>query len=433
VLKSTAEDRVFVYYADHGGPGVLGVPSGAGSLIHAADVNEALEEMHQKGMYKELLFYLEACESGSIFKNMLKAPKVKAVTAANPTESSWGYYCAPKDIVQGKVIGSCLGDEFSVHWMEDSDAAAFGSETVKKQVDKVTRETKKSHVQQYGDSSLDSEVIGMFEGSTGGVQLARAAGLADDGSAVRARDVEVHVAYYNVLRAETREEKIKAELKLAAILDQRRNVDVKFYEVALAAANWNATRAQALLEDDVSQISKVACHKTALSASVEHCGDFTDYSMQYSRLLANLCESGLSQELVAAALHQGCEAATTSCTGSADPPLSECYEGTAGALGVTETVKVSVKFGEAGQGMMDLSGSGIQSISCKGKSFTKSGQDLTVDLSDCLPSKVTISSLKYCSDSDAIRVTVKDSTVPIPISASLSQVSCASLVGQIVV
>merc|ERR1719181_1808118 len=27
VLKSTADDHVFVYYADHGGPGILGVPT----------------------------------------------------------------------------------------------------------------------------------------------------------------------------------------------------------------------------------------------------------------------------------------------------------------------------------------------------------------------------------------------------------------------
>lgn len=426
VLKSTQEDRVFVYYADHGGPGILGVPSGAGNVIHATDVNDALMEMNQKGMYKELLFYLEACESGSIFANLLKAPKVKAVTAANPSESSWGYYCAPNDKVQGKAIGTCLGDEFSVHWMEDADSTNANSETVKQQVDKVVSETKKSHVQQYGDSNLDSEIIGDFEGSSGALQSARQAGLADDGSAVSSRDVEVHVAYYRVHRAATLREKIQAELDLAALLEQRRMTDLKFYEVALAAAGGDSSKAQALLEDDSHEIKDVACHKAAIGASVKYCGDFTDYSMRYSRLLVNLCESGVAQDHVVAALHQGCESATSSCTGSADPPGAECYEGKAGALGVTETVKVSVKSYSAGKGTLDLAGTGIQSITCTGKSFTKSGQDLSVDLSDCLPSKVTISSVKYCSDSDAIRVTVKDSSVPIPISATLSKIPCSS-------
>merc|ERR1711981_1391488 len=105
VLKSTAEDHVFVYYADHGGVGILGVPSGAqGGYIHAADINQAIETLQKKGGYKELLFYLEACESGSIFANLLKAPNAKAVTAANPTESSYGAYCGAS--VDGKAIGS---------------------------------------------------------------------------------------------------------------------------------------------------------------------------------------------------------------------------------------------------------------------------------------------------------------------------------------
>jgi hypothetical protein len=238
-----------------------------------------------------------------------------------------------------------------------------------------------------------------------------------------------------VHRAQTLQEKIRAELELAALLEQRRMVDLKFYEVALAAAGGDASRAEALLEDD-HEITKVACHKAAVAASEKYCGDFTDYSMRYSRLLVNLCESGLAEDHVAAALHLGCESAASSCTGSADPPSAECYEGKAGALGVTETVKVSVKAYSSGKGTMDLTGSGIQSITCTGKSFTKTGQDLTVDLSDCLPDKVTVSSVKYCSDSDSIRVTVKDSSVPIPISTTLSKVPCASHAtqsGQIVV
>merc|ERR1719408_316995 len=142
VLKSGANDRVFVYYTDHGGVGILGVPTGAaGGYIHASDVNKAIETLQSNGGYKELLFYLEACESGSIFSNLLKAPNAKAVTAANPSESSWGWYCAGSgtggDMVDGKAIGSCLGDEFSVRWMEDTEAAATPSETVGQQFAKV--------------------------------------------------------------------------------------------------------------------------------------------------------------------------------------------------------------------------------------------------------------------------------------------------------
>merc|ERR1719230_1443701 len=162
VLKSTARDNVFVYYVDHGGVGILGVPSGAaGGYIHAADINTALETLQSKGGYKELLFYLEACESGSIFANLLKAPNAKAVTAANPSESSWGWYCAGSgtggDMVDGKAINACLGDEFSVRWMEDTDSEDISSETIGQQFTKVKSAVTKSHVMEYGVSTFDSE------------------------------------------------------------------------------------------------------------------------------------------------------------------------------------------------------------------------------------------------------------------------------------
>jgi len=48
---------------------------------------------------------------------------IYGLSAANPTESSWATYCSPDDEVNGKHIGSCLGDLFSVNWMEDTDAA----------------------------------------------------------------------------------------------------------------------------------------------------------------------------------------------------------------------------------------------------------------------------------------------------------------------
>jgi len=75
-------------------------------------------------------------------------------------------------------------------------------------------------------------------------------------------------------------------------------------------------------------------------------------------------------------------------------------------------------------GHVDISGDGIEGFTCSGKPFTKSGQDLALDLSDCAPSGITISEVKYCSDQDTIKVTVKDNAVPIPISAVLSKTDC---------
>jgi hypothetical protein len=121
VLKSTNASRVFVNFVDHGAVGLIAFPNGAG--MSAQSLKETLTTMHTKGLYKELVFYLEACESGSMFDDTwLNGMNIFATTAANGGESSWGTYCPPDDKVDGKSIGSCLGDLYSVNWMEDSDA-----------------------------------------------------------------------------------------------------------------------------------------------------------------------------------------------------------------------------------------------------------------------------------------------------------------------
>ena len=66
---------------------------------------------------------MEACESGSMFTNLSSTINVYALSASNATESSWGCYCSPDDVVDGKSVGSCLGDLFSVNWMENTDAS----------------------------------------------------------------------------------------------------------------------------------------------------------------------------------------------------------------------------------------------------------------------------------------------------------------------
>merc|ERR1712151_1095647 len=269
VLKSTSKDRVFVYYADHGGVGILGVPSGAaGGYIHAADINEAIETLQGKGGYKELLFYLEACESGSIFNNLLKAPNAKAVTAANPKESSWGWYCPGSatggDKVDGKEIGSCLGDEFSVRWMEDTDSASISSETVGQQFSKVLKAVTKSHVQQYGVTSFDAEPIGNFQGTDGQFTVSLRP-TETNGNGVDSRLGEVHQAYFKVMRAETPDKRKEAEQTLSEILSARHSVDVKFATIASSAAKGDADMAEKWLEGEVAAFMP-DCHKAVLEA-----------------------------------------------------------------------------------------------------------------------------------------------------------------------
>jgi len=115
------------------------------------------------------------------------------------------------------------------------------------------------------------------------------------------------------------------------------------------------------------------------------------------------------------------------CTGDADPAIGTCYEGKAGAYGLTEDVTVNVKSFSGGKGTIDMSGNGIKGFTCEDHSFSKSGQEIAVDVSDCAPAGITVSDVKYCSDTESIKVTVKDKAMPFlpSLSAMLNRVDCS--------
>jgi hypothetical protein len=135
----------------------------------------------------------------------------------------------------------------------------------------------------------------------------------------------------------------------------------------------------------------------------------------------------------------GAVAPEAKCTGAGtlpgDGPV--CYHAKIGMLGVTEVLDLKIKrtgFDENGveKGVMDLVGSGVSPFTCKGIKVSKNGQEVSPDieaLSHCLPSGVTVKSATYCSDSDAVVVSIKDSNIPLSpaISGTAKRATCSSV------
>ncbi|GFY76422.1 legumain [Trichonephila inaurata madagascariensis] len=111
VRKSGPSDHVFVYFADHGAPGLIAFPE---DELSAMDLNRTInkhvrKKQHENNMYGKMVIYIEACESGSMFENILPNNiKVYATTAANSEESSIACYFDDKRDTD-------LGDSYSVH------------------------------------------------------------------------------------------------------------------------------------------------------------------------------------------------------------------------------------------------------------------------------------------------------------------------------
>ena len=232
VLKSTSADKVFMYFADHGAPGLIAFPSGH---LYADDLNSALKEMHSKNMYERLVFYIEACESGSMFENLLDSNiNVYGVTAANAKESSWGYYCYPDDVVNGVHLRSCLGDEFSINFLEDSDNHAVCAESLHEQFSNVKAKTKKSHVMEYGDLSFKTgEAVGQYQGVCDSLEWSffghsREEKDRHDSFAVDSREANLHYLYADYLLTND----VSALTKLQDEIAMREEIELTFMSLA---------------------------------------------------------------------------------------------------------------------------------------------------------------------------------------------------------
>lgn len=291
ILKSTEEDTVFVNFVDHGGVGIVAFPNGP--FLHVKELSQTLKKMQSQKMFKQLVFYMEACESGSMFPDLQKDGKILAVTASNGQESSWGTYCGDAAMVKGKNIGSCLGDLFSVSWMEDDDLGKFASETFKHQIASVTKRTNQSHVCSFGDKSFENEAIGKIEMALEGVNevAPSAAGSVD------ARDIYVSQAYWAWQNAND-EMKDKAWTRLVRIVEDRQKDDQLFAKIGLKACG-ECPKCQEKMLGDRSELKDMECHSMLAQQVHKHCpvsashhatGGWNGYNMKFSQVLLNLCE-----------------------------------------------------------------------------------------------------------------------------------------------
>merc|ERR1712039_1131421 len=112
----------------------------------------------------------------------------------------------------------------------------------------------KSHVQEYGVTSFDSEPIGDFQGSDGQFR-AEASTASGSGHGVDSRQVEVHQAYFRVFRSETPAERKAAEQELSKIITARHAADVKFAAIASSAAKGDRAVAEKWLEGPVGEFN----------------------------------------------------------------------------------------------------------------------------------------------------------------------------------
>ena len=158
VINGGPNDDVFVYFADHGGHETVNFPNHS---LSAKTLSNTLKMMHKKNMYKNLLFYLEACNSGSMFENFLPPDLgIMAVTASGPGEASYSCF-------YNETLDTFMGDVFSALWLDSAERSSHESVSILDQVLYVTnRSSDFSHTSVYGDLNIGNRSIGSFQGYT---------------------------------------------------------------------------------------------------------------------------------------------------------------------------------------------------------------------------------------------------------------------------
>jgi len=296
VLGSGPNDNVFVFFSDHGGPGIIAFPS---ELLQATDLNNALVYMHEHQKYNKLVFYLEACESGSMFNTLLPANiNIFATTASDPDTSSYACYYDAKR-------GTYLGDVYSVNWLENSDKADLSKETLQQQFQVVKRETNTSVVCEYGDQAFSSEPLSNYQGpSHSTVRVSSIPNPNKD--AVDSRDVPIAILRHKIA-ASTGAARAKYAAELSAMMQERAALQTLFSTiVAKAAGSSNvALHMTRRMAPTAAHVSCLAASTAAMDATCLSLSQ-SDYGLKLSMSFVSMCESGVPASSILAAIKSAC-------------------------------------------------------------------------------------------------------------------------------
>ncbi|CAG5119513.1 unnamed protein product [Candidula unifasciata] len=303
VINSGPDDYVFVYFADHGAPGILGMPNPP--YLKARALNEALKKLHTDKKFAKLVFYVEACESGSVFDKLLpKDINIYVTTAANPTESSYACYLDEKR-------GTYLGDVFSVKFLENIDASDIHTETLEAQFKKIKEETTTSHVQQYGDLAIDVLTVDTFIGDNKQVNQSRSDFLIRPSSlpikdAIPSEMVVLQSLKHRLAAAPANSlQKMELEKKLSQTLTTMKQTHKLIWDIARTVhSGLPENTVYDLSMKDHNEINNWDCYETAVDTLLAFCPglDITtnDFALRKLYALVNLCNNNPQDKVIRA-------------------------------------------------------------------------------------------------------------------------------------
>lgn len=300
VLKSGPNDHVFVYFTDHGAPGILAFPD---DDLSVQDLQDTITYMHENKKYKKMVFYIEACESGSMMNHLPTDIDVYATTAANSHESSYAcYYDEKRD--------TYLGDWYSVNWMEDSDAEDLTKETLAKQFKIVKSHTNTSHVQQFGNKTMGHMKVIAFQGNHKASSPPAPMNLPPitEPDLTPSPDVPLAILKRKLMASN--------DISVAKGLLMEINIHLKIREIladnmreVVEKVTGNKLKAEEVLNER-AELSQHECYMAAVNHYKHNCFNWHkteyEYALRHLYALVNLCERGYSADSILLAMDSAC-------------------------------------------------------------------------------------------------------------------------------
>jgi len=306
VIDSGPGDNIFVYYTDHGAVDLVAFP--AGGYLYAKDLNTTIFKLHDQKKYKQMVIYIESCESGSMVEGFLPNNiNIYATTASWANESSYAcYYDATRQ--------TYLGDCYSVAWMEDSDAEQISKETLFHQFQITKQVTTESHAMQYGDLKLgQTHNVGEFQGAGEQIEtkprdpvIAHFNNLRKR-DAVATEDVRISIVSRRLAAAENSAEKERLRNELVQLLNDRSTIQNRINQIAGISLSINSGSFFGDITQKRMKLTQHDCYKSVTQHIDEKCFDLgNEFVLNKLWIVANLCEIGLHDFTIKQAVNQAC-------------------------------------------------------------------------------------------------------------------------------
>lgn len=298
VIHSGPNDHVFVYFTDHGAPGLLAFPN---DDLHVQDLNATIQYMYENKKYKQMVLYIEACESGSMMNHLPNNINVYATTAANPHESSYAcYYDEKRD--------TYLGDLYSVSWMEDSDVEDLTKETLHQQFVQVKQHTNTSHVMQYGNRTISHMKVKQFQGSGKAAAPRLRLQPVKRLDLTPSPDVPMTILKKRLMATNDVSEARNILSRIKSLQEAKLLINESVQKIVLLVTGSDEMANE--IHSDRVLINDLSCYRAAAEHFKARCFNWHiplyEYAMRQLYTLVNLCESGYPLESIRQAMDDVC-------------------------------------------------------------------------------------------------------------------------------